>query len=169
MERIDLFYQGEGLGQVEHIEIESGATVAVLKARVVEKHGLLPDTLVFVEDEDQPLADEALLKEHATPKGMKVHLHPLRQLKVTVTFNGKTVERLFGPSTTVARVKRWAAEHEFRMSEGEAGEHILQIAAKHDRPSPGTHIGALTNGKVRVLAFDLVPDERVNGTQWNRS
>ena len=95
--------------------------------------------------------------------GLKVHLHSLRQLKVTVTFNGKTIERLFGPGATVARVKRWAAEHEFGMSEEEAGEHVLQIAGKHDRPAPGTHIGALRDGKVRALAFDLVPDERVNG------
>ena len=28
---------------------------------------------------------------------------------------------------------------------------------------PGTHIGSLTDSKVCGLAFDLVPDERVNG------
>ena len=45
----------------------------------------------------------------------------------------------------------------------EAGEHVLQLAGSHDRPAPGTHIGALTHGKVCGLAFDLVADERVNG------
>jgi hypothetical protein len=82
---------------------------------------------------------------------------------VAVTFNGETVERRFPPSATVARVKRWAAEKKFGMSEEEAGEHVLQIAGTHDRPAPGTHIGALTDDKVCGVAFDLVPDERING------
>lgn len=166
MNSIDLFYQGEDLGEIKHLEIDSDATFAVLKARLAEKHDLRSDVLVFLEDEDEPVGDDVVLKEHATLKGLKVHLHRLRQVKVTVTFNGKTAERLFGPSATVARVKRWAAEHEFGMSEEEAGEHVLQIAGKHDRPAPGTHIGALSDGKVRALAFDLVPDERVNGASW---
>ena len=166
MKFIDLFYQGEGLGEIKHLEIEADATFAVLKARLAEKHDLHLDVLVFLEDKDEPISDEVALKEHATLKGLKVHLHRLRQVKVTVTFNGKTVERLFGPGATVARVKRWAAEHEFGMSEEEAGEHVLQTTGKHDRPAPGTHIGALSDGKVRLLAFDLVPDERVNGASW---
>ena len=166
MKIIDVFYQGEGLGDVKHLEIESGATFAVLKARLAEKHGFRLDVLVFLEDEDDPIADLAEIAEHATPQGLKVHLHRLRQVKVTVTFNGKTVERHFSPSTTVTRVKRWAAEKEFGMSADEAGEHVLQIAGTHDRPNPGTHIGALNDGKVRLVAFDLVPDERVQGAPW---
>ena len=164
---IDLFYQGEGLGEIKHLEFESDATFAILKARLAEKHGLHPEVLVFLEDDDEPIGDDVPLQEHATLKGLKVHIHRLRQVKVTVTFNAKTVERLFGPSATVARVKRWAAEHEFGMSEDEAGEHVLQIAGTHDRPSPGTHIGAWCDGKLRALTFDLVPDERVNGASWS--
>ena len=163
MKFIELFYQGEGLGEMQHLEIEADASVAVLRARLVEKHGLSPDVLVFLEDEDEPIRDDMPLKECATEKGLKVDLHRLRQVKVTVTFNGKIVERLFSPGATIARVKRWAAEREFGMSEAEAGEHVLQFSGKHDRPAPGTHIGALSDVETRVLAFDLVPDERVNG------
>ena len=166
MKTIDVFYQGEGLGEVKHLEIETGATFAVLKARLAEKHGCGLDILVFLEDEDDPIADLAKVAEHAKPQGLKVHLHRLRQVKVTVTFNGKTVEHHFCPSGTVARVKRWAAEKEFGMSADEAGEHVLQIAGTHDRPSPGTHVGALDDDKARVVAFDLVPDERVQGAPW---
>jgi hypothetical protein len=51
----------------------------------------------------------------------------------------------------------------FGMSEEEAGEHVLQIAGTHNRPAPGTHIGALvSHGQCRI-AFNLVPEERVNG------
>ncbi len=163
MTSIDLFYQGEGIGEIAHIELEPEATFAILKARLVEKHGVPHGSFMFLEDEDEPLDEALLVKDRATAKGLKVHIHRCRQVEVTVTFNGETVERRFSPSATVARVKRWAAEHKFGMSEEEAGEHVLQIAGTHDRPAPGTHIGALTNGKVCSLGFDLVPDERVNG------
>ncbi len=166
MKTIDVFYQGEGLGEVKHLEIETGATFAELKVRLAEKHGVSLEVLVFLEDKDDPIADLAEIAKHATPQGLKVHVHRLRQVKVTVTFNGKTVERHFSPSATVTRVKRWAAEKEFGMSAEEAGEHVLQIAGTHDRPNPGTHVGALNDGKVRVVAFDLVPDERVQGAPW---
>jgi hypothetical protein len=163
MKYIDLFYQGEGVGEVSHIELEPDATFATLKARLTEKHVVPFDALVFVEDEDEPCDEVALVRHRATAKGLKVHVHRCRHVEVTVTFNGETVDRRFSPSATVARVKRWAAEHKFGMSEEEAGEHVLQIAGSHDRPAPGTHVGSLTDGKVCGLAFVLVADERVNG------
>lgn len=163
MKSIDLFYQGEGIGEISHIELEPDATFAILKARLAEKHGVPHDALLFLEEEDEPLDETILVKDRATPKGLKVHIHRCRHVEVTVTFNGETVERRFSPSATVAHVKHWAAEHKFGMSKEDAGEHVLQIAGTHDRPAPGTHIGALTDGKVCGLAFDLVPDERVNG------
>ncbi|MQB46042.1 hypothetical protein [Rhizobium sp. ICMP 5592] len=164
MTSIDVFYQGEGIGEIAHIELEHDATFAILKTSLIEKHGVARDALLFLEDEDEPLNETTLVKERASAKGLKVHIHRCRHVEVTVTFNGETAERRFSPSATVARVKRWAAEKKFGMSEDEAGEHVLQIAGTHDRPAPGTHIGALTDGKVCALAFDLVPDERVNGS-----
>lgn len=163
MKSIDLFYQGEGMGEIAHIEIEPDVTFASLKARLAEKHGVTTDAMLFIEDEDEPIDDAVRVKDRATAKGLKVHIHRCRHVEITVTFNGETVERRFSPSATVARVKRWAAERKFGMSEEEAGEHILQIAGTHDRPAPGMHIGSLTDGKVCGLAFDLVADERVNG------
>ena len=40
MKSIDLFYQGEGIGEIAHIELDADATFAILKARLVEKHGV---------------------------------------------------------------------------------------------------------------------------------
>jgi hypothetical protein len=31
------------------------------------------------------------------------------------------------------------------------------------RPTPGTHIGALVSHDTCAISFDLVPDERING------
>ncbi len=168
MKSIDLFYQGEGLGEVAHIELESDVTFAFFKAIVVEKHGLSPDVMIFVEDDDEPIDEAILLKERASSKGLKVHFHRCRHVEVTVTFNQEMVKDRFSPSATVARVKRWAAEKKFGMSDEEAGEHVLQIAGTHDRPTPGLHIGSLIDGKTCGLAFDLVPDERVNGASGSQ-
>jgi len=163
MKFIDLFYQGEGVREIAHLELESDATVGTLKARLAEKHGAFDGALVFLENEDEPLSDAVRVAERASDKGLKVHIHRCRHVEVTVTFNGETVEWRFSPSATIARVKRWAAEKKFGMSEDEAGEHVLQLTGTHDRPAPGTHIGSLTDGKVCALSFDLVADERVNG------
>src|SRR4051812_761999 len=113
MKPIDLFYQGEGLVEIKHLELEPNATFANLKARLAEAHGAAPDALLFLEDEDDPLEDGARVKDRATAKGLKVHVHRCRHVEVTVSFNGETAEHRFPPSATVARVKRWAAECKF--------------------------------------------------------
>lgn len=163
MTLISVFYQGDGVAELSHVEFASDTTFADVKAQLAAKHGLGAEALLFIEDEDIPVDDAVKLKERATPKGVKLHLHRCNKVDVAVTFNNETVERHFPPSATVSRVKSWAAEKKFGMSEDEAGEHVLQLAGTHDRPAPGTHIGALTDGKVCRVAFDLVADERVNG------
>ena len=163
MKSIDLFCQGEGIGEIVHVELALEATFGLLKARLAKEYRIPKDALLFIEDEDEPVDETAFVKDRVTATGLKVHVHRCRHLKVTVMFNGKTAENHFSPSTTVARVKGWAAEKEFGMSEDEAGEHVLQVAGTHDRPAPGTHIGVLTDGKADSVSFDLVPDERING------
>ena len=71
-------------------------------------------------------------------------------------------------ATTVARVKHWAAQRKFNMSPEEASEHVLQIKGSHDRPAPGTHLGTLAACPQCAVAFDLVPDQRVNGASTER-
>lgn len=163
MKTIDLFYQGDGLAEIEHLEIAAEASVADLMARLIEKHGCAPDTLLFLEDEDEPLDDAQLAKARETGKGLKLHLNRCRQIAVSVVFNGETVDRKFAPGATMARVKRWAAERKFGMTDEESGEHVLQIAGTHERPAPGTHIGTIAQRMTCAVAFDLVADERVNG------
>ncbi|WP_323809728.1 hypothetical protein [Sphingobium baderi] len=168
MKTIDLFYQGEGVAEIEYLEIEPDTTFADLKARLIDKHGIAADALLFAEDEDDPLDDAQAVKDRPGGKGLKLHLHSCRHIMVAVTYNGEAIDRKFAPGATIARVKRWAAERKFGMTEEEAGEHVLQIAGTHERPAPGTHIGVLANRKTCGLAFDLVPDERVNGARDDR-
>jgi hypothetical protein len=163
MKKIDFYYQGEGVHEIQHLEVSADQRFADIKSRLAEGHGFSKDTLVFLEDSDEPIDEQDLVSERACGCSIKAHFHRCRQIEVQVTFNGKTAERRFGPGTTVARVKRWAAEREFCMSPEEASEHVLQLAGTHDRPAPGTHIGSLTSNRKCRLAFDLLPDERING------
>ncbi len=163
MTAINIFYQGEGLREIEHLEIAPDLSFAELKRLLIEKHGLEADVLIFLEDGDEPLHEAVMIREHVGPVGIKAHVHRCRHIEVSVTFNGQTVHHQFAPSATIAKVKRWATEHKFHMTEEEAGEHVLQICGTHDRPAPSTHLGTLTSCPACKLAFDLVPDQRVNG------
>lgn len=168
MTTIDVFYQGEGVRDVEHIEVSPDHTFGALKAMLIEKHGLEADVVLFLEDSDDPVDELLVVCEHAGNAGVKAHIHRCRHIKVAVTFNNETVHHEFGPGTTVARVKQWAAIHKFKMTEVEAGEHVLQIAGTHDRPAPGTHLGSLAACPHCQIAFYLVPDQRVNGAHGGK-
>ena len=165
MNGIDVFYQGEGVTGVEHAEFPEDTTLATLKAELAKKHRLGEGVLIFVEDDDEPTDEVKQVRHCAGPTGVKLHIHRCRHIEMKVTFNNETVEHKFAPGTTVARVKRWAAEQKFGMSPEEAGEHVLQLAGTKDRPSSSLHIGALVKHGKCALAFDLVPDERVNGCE----
>ncbi len=162
MGTIDVFYQREGSREIEHIEVSSDVTFGALRALLLEKHGLGADVFLFLEETEEPPDGGQAVHAHAGRAGAKVHVHRCRHIEVTVTFNGQRAEHRFGPGTTIARLKTWAAE-KFGMTPEDASEHVLQIAGTHDRPPPGTHLGALATCPHCRVAFDLVPDHRVNG------
>jgi hypothetical protein len=163
MTSIDIFYQGEQIREIEHIEIDDGHSLGTVKALILQKHGGDASLFLFIEDDDQPLDEAALIATLALGSGCKLHLHRCRHIEVAVTFAGETVDHRFSPGTTIARIKRWAAEHKFGMTEEEASEHRLQITGTDERPAPGTHIGTLATCPACRVSFDLVPDERING------
>lgn len=163
MNSIDIFYQGEGIPGIEHLEFPADETVSALKTHIAKKHSVGEDVILFLEDEDEPADEKKRVRHYAGPAGVKVHVHRCRHIAVSVTFNGETAAHKFPPSATIARVKKWAAEHKFGMTPEEAGEHVLQIKGTKDRPSASTHIGSLVAHGRCELAFDLVPDERIQG------
>jgi hypothetical protein len=162
MKDIDIFYQVEGVPEIQHISAPPDEQLAALKARIAAKHSIGDGGSLFPEDADDPADETVTVGSIATPAGAKLHLHRCRRVAVTVAFAGRTLEHSFGPGATVARVKRWAAQ-QLGMSKEDAGEHVLQISGTQDRPTPATHIGTLAKCPACRVAFDLVPDERVNG------
>lgn len=166
MKSIDIFYQGEGIREVDHIEVTDEHTFEAVKTAIIKKHGLQGEMLIFIEDCEEPIDEKEHAHKHAGHAGVKAHVHRCREVKTLVTFNGETVEHQFAPAATVAKVKQWAAEKKFKMTPAEAGEHVLQLVGSHVRPDAGTHLGALTSCPECRVVFDLVPNERVNGALW---
>lgn len=159
---INIFYQLEAARAQHHVESTQDELLKELRERIIQKHNLQLNVLFFKEDEDQPAELSNNVGSIADSKGSRVHLHRCPKIAASVAFGGRLLERTFGPGTTIAQVKRWAVK-ELQMSEDDAGEHVLQIAGTHDRPSPSTHLGSLVMHPKCHVAFDLVADERVQG------
>ena len=85
MTSIDIFYQGEGIRGIEHLEVDPDHTFAAVKALIVEKHGLENDVLLFLEDSDEPLDELMIVTSHVGQAGIKAHLHRCRHIEVAVT------------------------------------------------------------------------------------
>lgn len=164
MAGIDVFFQGEHIREVSHIELDPAHTVEILKAKIIEKHGGEEALFLFLEDAEEPLAPTVVVGEIFRTGPGKVHVHRCRRVEVTVSFGQEVAKGPFGPGATIAHVKRWAAERKFHMTPADAAEHRLQIAGTHERPPPGTHIGTLVSCPACHLSFDLVPDKRVQGS-----
>lgn len=164
MKLIDIFYQGENIAGIEHLEVAGDGTFGELQARLASQHALPSDVLIFVESDERPVEHDVHIAVRGGDRGVTVHVHRCHRVNVAVTFNNMTKEHLFSPASTVGHVKQWMAEHKFDMTRDDASEHLLQLAGTTNRPSPSTHIGALTDSMICAVAFDLVADERVNGS-----
>ncbi len=163
---INIFFQGEGHKDIGHCELDADETIASLKSILRERKLIFDNTLIFLEDGDEPIMDDCTIRNFAKSGAVKIHFHRRRSVEVKVMFNGESVGRRFPVSATIARVKKWAAERKFGMSKEEASEHVLQVSGSHDRPSPGVNLGTLVDCD-NPICVDLVPDERVNGATGN--
>jgi hypothetical protein len=155
-----VFVQGELLNDVCAVEVEHDAGGVGLRHKVMS---LIPAgeeaVHAYLEDEDDEAAVDKLGE---IPEGLRVHLHRLKGIDVMVRYAGRDVRRTFRPSSTVARVKRWATQ-ELGISPSDAAELMLQVTGTDNRPDPDTHIGSLVKAPVKQLSFDMVPSPRVNG------
>jgi hypothetical protein len=59
-------------------------------------------------------------------------------------------------------VKNWAAK-ELGIPKEDAAELILQISGTQEQPDVDVHIGTLAACPACALAFDLVPNPRIQG------
>lgn len=165
MKNIEILLQGEKILDIQVVKLGRDKRVkdVIVAAAAHRSEKCDGEFNVFAEDGEEPLAPDDILPETDEGHPVRLHVHRCRSIEVAVTFNGKTEEHRFGPGTTVAAVKKWAAIAAFGMDPGDAAEHALQIAGSTDRPEPDTHIGALVVCPDCRVQFDLVPLKRVEG------
>ena len=164
MKTIDIFYQGEGIAALEHIEIgdhESfGDALRPDRREARARRRRLPVHRRRGRADRRRVAgrEQGRSRRHQGPHP------PLPQgRRSRSTSRTSPCTTPFAPGTTVARVKQWAAIHKFRMTEEEASHHHLQLAGTTVQPDPGTHIGALVGSGKCAVEFDLVSTPKVNG------
>ena len=165
MKIIEILLQGEHIPDIQLVTLETGKCVRdlLIAAAQHRKSNLDDEFFVFEEGCETHLAEDDILPECEDGQPLRYHVHRCHHITVTVTFNGIAKEHEFGPGTTIAKVKRWAAEKAFGMDAGDADEHVLQLSGTSDRPEPDTHIGSLVTFPDCSLTFDLVPLKRVEG------
>lgn len=156
-----IFIQSELLADVAVLEVDTASKLQELRTQLLEllPEAERPSVHIYIEDEDEV---DALDKLQEVPEGLRVQLHRLKSINVTVHYAGRTVMRTFRPSATVGRVKKWAA-HELGISASDAADMALQVSGTDNRPDIDTHIGTLVVAPATTLSFDLVPSPRVNG------
>jgi hypothetical protein len=158
-----IFLQSELLTDIEVLDLREGATKHELRQACLDRvghHGHADPLFLFIEDDDNENAVETL---EAIVDGMRLHLHRLKAITVTVRYAGRPEQHhTFRPNATIARVKRWAA-HAFNITASDAAELMLQIAGTDTRPDPDVHLGSLVKAPQHQITFDLVPAPRVNG------
>lgn len=162
--KINVFLQGEEIKDVLRLEFEPQHTAADVRRACASRLGIPVDEgmAVFLEDGEERVDESATVESLAGKHGVRLHLHRCHRIAVKVTYSARTVENAFGPGTSIGAVKRWAAG-KFGISKDDAAELLLQIAGTHEQPDVDVHIGTLAACPACALAFDLVPNPRIQG------
>ncbi len=164
MSKINVFLQGEGIKDIVRLQLEPRSTALDVKRACASQLGVQMngEAAMFLEDREEPLEDTATLESLAGKHGVRLHVHRCRRVAVKVTYSSRTVEHAFGPGVTVGTVKRLAAK-ELGITKEDAAELILQIAGTQEQPDVDVHIGTLATCPACAIAFDLVPNPRIQG------
>jgi len=162
---IEIFIQGEGIKDIKLVQLPSTATTRELLEEA-KKHGFPADaagqSYIFIEDAEEPVAPNISLKEAPISQHSSVHFHHCRRIKTYVTYNGRTDEHNFSPSTTIRQVKKWAV-NAFGLSATDASDHLLEVCNPNLRPDGDVHLGSLTDRTTCSVCFNLVAKSRVEG------
>ena len=92
MKSIDIFYQGENIPGIEHLEFAHDGTFGELHARLVRQHSLPADVLIFIEGDERPIEHGVHVAGRGGDRGVAVHVHRCRHVNVAVTFNNTSKE-----------------------------------------------------------------------------
>ena len=171
MKSIDIFYQGEGIREIAHFEAEPGRTASPSsRAALIEKHGLDEETLIFLEDRDEPIDESCCSRTTPATPASRSTSAPL-----PARGGGGDVQRRDGAPPVRARARpsrgsrRWAAEHKFGMTDA-GGRRARAADRRHQGPAGPGHASRRDRVLPGLHASPSIssPNERVNGLAERR-
>ena len=167
MKQIELFVHFAHRAEPNQIAIAEDALAEELIAQL-HHAGLLQhengeETLVFLDNHDEPLEPGQRLRECGVGHRHLLHCHSCRRVEVKAHYNGAVKERAFAPSARVSRVLKWAASA-FGLTGADAQGLELRLQCDANQPLPtDSHIGCYTRPRVCAVELCLVPKVRVEG------
>jgi hypothetical protein len=166
MSQVSVFIQIQGCKGITEAKVPAAATIDELRSAITGAGVALDgNSVIFIDDADQPLEGNGKKPVPGLKNGSRVHVTRCKRIHTTVHFAEKTFEGDFAPGVRL-RVVKLAAVHEFKMDPKDAAEHVLQLCNSTRRPSSDTPLQELAQDGCQIC-FDLVPEKRVEGCSWS--
>lgn len=164
---VEILAEGEGLSDVELIQLAPGSLAIAIVIAVAAKGGFPADEAVlFFEDGEEPLDLAAIVVEESHA-GKVHHVHRLHHVEVIVFYKDQKIERRFRPAARVQRVLDWAVGPDgFKnidpviVPEMELALHGTETALPKS-----AHIGRFVRRDRPCLELDLIRGVIPNGSQ----
>jgi hypothetical protein len=162
----ELFLHGCGEPQV----VEAAGDELLLD--VLARHNALPGDgeFVFVGEAEEARTDvDAERDAHAPadlsltvlalllPEKRHIHTKAVRNIAVTVNYNGHKPKRHFSPAATVETVTVWAKKR-FHIDDADGAELVLELEPSKVIPRIDQHLGELLSLGQHELEFNLVKE-----------
>jgi len=161
---IEVIVEGEGLAEIETIQIPQGSVAKEIVVAVAGKSGFpAEEGLLFIEDVEEPV-DLTIIVTEETAGGKIHHVHRARHIAVTVHYNGQSKEKRFPPSARIQRVLDWAVSKEgFNIDPTIAPELELALHDQKTALPKNAHIGRYVKHPHHCLELDIIRGIVPNG------
>jgi len=143
----EVLFALEGERKPRSVSLPAEATFAHLLEAVRVQTGRVELEEVLIEDEDDVVELHHVVIERIVIDEFKlVHIATRGKIAVTVTFNGRSHDKEFGPNATMDKIVRWAMKV-FAL-EGDASDFQLKLG--EELLPAGEHLGQVAEGKKKV-------------------
>jgi hypothetical protein len=161
---IEVIIEGEGLAEVETIQIPQGSAAREIVVAVAGKCGFpAEDAFLFIEDVEEPVDLEIVIVEE-TANGTVHHVHRARYIEVSVFYKEERKEKRFPPSARIQRVLDWAVSKEgFNIDPAIAPELELALHDQKTALPKNAHIGRYVKHPNHCLGLDIIRGIVPNG------
>jgi|SRR5208337_2520630 len=161
-----IIIDGEGLSDVEVLVIPEGSTGREVVRIMATKAGVESDeVLLFVEDSDEPLDLDLIIKEDQAAQTIH-HVHRARRVNVSVHYQNEIKTEAFSPSTRIQVVLDWAVSSKgFNIDPVIAPEMELALHGESKELPKQAHIGRYVRHPHHQLSLDLIRGVVPNGAK----